>query len=160
MAITKSHCGNNIEEHGIAGGEGIAQDPITAQIIAWALFVDAFMTADKSLRAYAAQPCPKGSKDSKGCPVKNPANPAPVYDNFNFSLRFDPGAPAVPAVPAVPKVAAVPAVPARRGRPARPARPAQPAKPAIPAIPARPAAYICTISARGIVTFDCENVDA
>jgi hypothetical protein len=131
VGTTKAHCGNNVEEHGIAGGQGIAGDPATAQIIAWILFMDAFTTADKSLRAYAAQPCPKG------CPTKTPTKPDPVYTNFDFQLRWDPGAPAVPAVPAKP---------AAKGKKAVPAK---------PAIPARPAAWICVISCKGTVTFDC-----
>jgi hypothetical protein len=127
VVTTKAHCGPNLEEHGIAGGEGIAQDPATAQAIAWVLFIIAFIDADKSLRDFAAQDCPKG------CPVKNPAKPTPKYTNFRFNLRFDPGAPAVPAQPAVGK------------------------KKAVPARPARPSAWICTISLKGTVAFDCEG---
>lgn len=122
MAVTKAHCGTNIQTHGVAGGEGVAQDPTVAQIIAWALFTDALATADKSLRAFAAQPCPK-----KTCGKKVPANPLPVYSDFNFTLRWDPGAPAVPA---------------GGGKPAK---------------PGRPHAWICVISAKGTVTFECEE---
>ncbi|GEM_PF-3809312 len=131
MPVTKAHCGTNTEEHGIAGGEGIAQDPITAIMLAVVLFADALVTADRSLHAYAAQACPSN------CPDKNPKNPNPVYAPPNMTLRWDPGAPAVPAQPAQPAAGGKKAVPAK------------------PAIPARAAAWICVISTKGTVTFEC-----
>lgn len=170
MAVTPAHCGQNVENHAIAGGEGIAKDPQTAQILAWMLFLDAWFKADASLREYASQPCPAG------CIIKTPKNPEPTYAGFDIKLRWDPGAPARPAVPAVPAVPAQPAVaghPARPARPATPGHPAVPAQPAVvghpaipgrpaiparPAVPAREAAWICVIAMMGTVTFDCAEV--
>jgi len=154
MPVTKAICGKNVQEHAIAGGQGMAATAADAKRMAQDLFDKAKADADKSLRAYAAQPCPRcpDSPDGPpGCPTKTPPNPVPVYGPVTVHERHDPGAPAVPATPAVP---ARPSQPAAGGRPAIPGTPAIPAK---PAVPARPAGFICTISQTGTVTFTCDG---
>jgi hypothetical protein len=141
MAVTKAKCGTNEESQGIAGGEGIADDPVVAQVIALGLYLDAFASADKSLRAFAAQPCPMEGTEAETCPNKVPPNPQPTYTDGSFSLRWDPGAPAKPAVAA--KVDA-------KGKVVTPAQ---------PAVPARPAKWICKVQIKGTVTFVCNRAD-
>lgn len=87
MAVTKAICGNNIEKHAGAAGQGTARDPVTAIIKAALKFARVARDVDDSLKKYAAQKCPAD------CPVKTPKKPEPVYSDFYFKVTFLPPKP-------------------------------------------------------------------
>ena len=87
MPVTKAVCGHNIERHAGAAAQGSAPLFWMAILVAAKNFVGVCRDVDKSLKQYAAQPCPKS------CPIKTPKNPKPKYFSFKARLSYLPPKP-------------------------------------------------------------------